>query len=70
MLVAAGTPKPIVTRLNAELNAILKDAEVKSALNAQGFELIGGTPEDFAHLIRSESDKWAPVIKKIGARID
>jgi tripartite-type tricarboxylate transporter receptor subunit TctC len=70
VLVAAGTPKPIVTRLNAELNAILKDAAVKSALNAQGFELVGGTPEDFARLIRSESDKWAPVIKKTGARID
>jgi tripartite-type tricarboxylate transporter receptor subunit TctC len=70
VLVAAGTPRPIVTRLNAELNAILKDAAVKSTLNAQGFELIGGTPEDFAHLIRSESDKWAPVIKKTGARID
>jgi tripartite-type tricarboxylate transporter receptor subunit TctC len=70
VLVAAGTPKPIVTRLNAELNAILKDAAVKSALNAQGFELVGGTPEDFAHLIRNESDKWAPVIKKTGARID
>jgi tripartite-type tricarboxylate transporter receptor subunit TctC len=70
VLVAAGTPKPIVTRLNAELNAILRDAAVKSALNAQGFELVGGTPEDFAHLIRSESDKWAPVIKKTGARID
>jgi tripartite-type tricarboxylate transporter receptor subunit TctC len=70
VLVAAGTPRPIVTRLNAELNAILNDAAVKSTLNAQGFELIGGTPEDFAHLIRSESDKWAPVIKKTGARID
>src|SRR5262249_13488825 len=70
VLVAAGTPKQIVTRLNAELNAVLKDAAVKSTLNAQGFELVGGTPEDFAQLIRSESDKWAPVIRKTGARID
>jgi tripartite-type tricarboxylate transporter receptor subunit TctC len=70
VLVAGGTPKPIVSRLNREINAILKDAEVKSKLNAQGFELVGGTPEDFAALIRSESDKWAPVIKKTGAKID
>jgi tripartite-type tricarboxylate transporter receptor subunit TctC len=48
----------------------LKDAAVKSALNAQCFDLIGGTPEDFAKLIRSESEKWAPVIRKTGARID
>src|SRR6266700_4438214 len=70
VLVAAGTPRPVVQRLNSEINAILKDAGVKSALNAQGFELIGGTPEDFANLIKSESDKWAPVIAKTGAKID
>ncbi len=70
VLVPAGTPGPVVQRLNSEINAILKDASVKSALNAQGFELIGGTPEDFANLIKSESDKWAPVIRKTGARID
>jgi tripartite-type tricarboxylate transporter receptor subunit TctC len=70
VLVPAGTPRPIVQRLNAEIDAILKDAAVKSRLNAQGFELVGGKPEDFASLIRSESAKWAPVIKKTGAKID
>ncbi len=70
ILVAAGTPQPIIQRLNTEINAILKDPAVKSALNAQGFDLIGGTPADFANLIRSESEKWAPVIKRTGARID
>jgi tripartite-type tricarboxylate transporter receptor subunit TctC len=70
VLVAARTPRPIIQRLNAEINAILRDPTVKSALNVQGFDLIGGTPEDFAKLIRSESEKWAPVIRKTGARID
>ena len=70
VLVPTGTPRPVVQRLNIEINAILKDAGVKSALNAQGFELIGGTTEDFANLIKSESDKWAPVIAKTGAKID
>lgn len=70
VLVPAGTPRPIVTRLNAEINAILHDPAVKATLNAQGFALVGGTPEDFARLIASESAKWAPVIKKTGARID
>jgi tripartite-type tricarboxylate transporter receptor subunit TctC len=70
VLVAAGTPQPIVARLNAEINAILKDPTVKSKLNEQGFELVGGTPEDFAVLIRSESEKWAPVIRKTGAKVD
>lgn len=70
VLVAAGTPRPIVTRLNAEINAILKDPAVRSKLNEQGFELVGGTPEDFSALIRSESEKWAPVIRRTGAKID
>jgi len=70
VLVAAGTPRPIVQRLNAEINAIIHDPTVKAALNAQGFELVGGTPEDFATLIKSESNKWAPVIAKTGAKID
>ena len=70
VLVAAGTPRSIVQRLNAEIGAILKEPSVKSPLNAQGFELIGGEPADFAALINSESDKWAPVIRKTGARID
>jgi tripartite-type tricarboxylate transporter receptor subunit TctC len=70
ILVAAHTPQPILRRLNTEINAILTDSTVKSALNAQGFDLIGGTPEGFAKLIRSESEKWAPVIRKTGVRID
>jgi len=70
ILVAAGTPRPIIRRLNTEINAILGDPTAKSALNAQGFDLVGGTPEDFAKLIRSESEKWAPVIRRTGVRID
>jgi tripartite-type tricarboxylate transporter receptor subunit TctC len=70
ILVAARTPRPIVQRLNSEINAILREVAVKSALNRQGFDLIGGTPDDFARLIRSESEKWAPVIRKTGVRID
>jgi tripartite-type tricarboxylate transporter receptor subunit TctC len=70
ILVAAHTPRAIVQRLNIEIDAILHDSSVKSALNVQGFDLVGGTPEDFAKLIRSESQKWAPVIRKTGVRID
>ena len=70
ILVAARTPPTIIQRLNAEIHALLRDATVKSALNVQGFDLIGGTPEDFAKLIRNESEKWAPVIRKTGVRID
>ena len=70
VLVAHGTPRPVIDRLNREINAILNDPRVKTAMNAQGFELIGGTPEDFARLIQSDAAKWAPVIKRTGVRID
>ena len=70
VLVPAGTPKAIVTRLNAEINAILKEPDVVQKLHAQGFDLIGGTPEEFGALVKGESDKWAPVIKRLGLKVD
>jgi len=70
VLVPAGTPKPVIARLNAEINAILKEPDVVQKLNGQGFELVGGTPEEFAALIKGESDKWAPVIKAANIKID
>ena len=70
VLVSAGTPKPVIARLNAEINAVLKEPDVVQKLHAQGFDLIGGTPEEFGALIKGESDKWAPVIKRLGLKID
>ena len=70
ILVPAGTPKPVITKLNAEINAILKQPDVVAKMNAQGFDLIGGTPEDLGNLIRRESDTWAPVIRKLGLKVD
>jgi tripartite-type tricarboxylate transporter receptor subunit TctC len=70
VLVPAGTPKPVVARLNAEINAILKEPDVVQKLHGQGFDLIGGTPEEFGALIKGESDKWAPVIRKLGLKVD
>jgi tripartite-type tricarboxylate transporter receptor subunit TctC len=70
VLVPAGTPAPVIARLNAEINAVLKQPDVVQKMHAAGFDLVGGTPDDFAALIRSEADKWAPVVKRIGARIE
>jgi hypothetical protein len=39
-------------------------------MNAQGFDLIGGTPEDFGALVKGESERWAPVIRKVGLKVD
>ncbi len=70
IVVPAGTPAPIVARLNSEINAILKDPDVVARMNAQGFALIGGTPEDLGNLIRRETATWAPVIRRVGLKID
>ncbi|MBK6335789.1 MAG: tripartite tricarboxylate transporter substrate binding protein [Betaproteobacteria bacterium] len=70
LLVAAPTPRPIVTRLNAEINAILRQPDVLKRMNDAGFDLIGGTPEDFGRLIAGEGEKWAPVIRKVGLKVE
>jgi len=70
VLVPAATPKPVVARLNAEIDAILKQPDVVQKLNAAGFELVGGTPEQFAAIIKGESEKWAPIIKSANIKID
>ncbi len=70
IMVPAGTPKPIIARLNAEINAILKEPDVVAKMHAAGFDLIGGTSEDFGNLIRSEAETWAPVIRKLGLKVD
>jgi len=70
IMVPAGTPKPVIARLNAKINAILKQPDVVAKMNAQGFDLIGGTPEDLGNLIRRETDTWAPVIKRLGVKVD
>jgi len=70
VLVAAGTPTPIVARLNTEMNAILKEPDVVQKMHGFGFDLIGGTPEDFDALISGEAKRWEPVIRKVGLKVD
>lgn len=60
----AGTPAPIIAKLNTELNQILQDPEVQRAIADTGSQAGGGTPEDFGKFIASETQKWAEVIKK------
>ena len=70
LLVPAGTPRPIISRLNTEINAILRQPDVQKKLNDSGFDLPGGTPEDFGRLISGEAEKWAPVIRKVGLKVE
>jgi tripartite-type tricarboxylate transporter receptor subunit TctC len=70
LIVPAGTPKSIVVRLNAELNEALALPHLTERLTSLGSEVAGGTPEQFAELIRKETNKWGDVVKRAGIKID
>lgn len=70
VLVAAGTPRATVDRINAALNAALKEPQVLERLKSAGLESVGGTPEQFAKLIADEGAKWQPIIGRSGAKLD
>ena len=70
LMVPAGTPKPVIDRINAEVNGVFKMPDVLQKMNGLGFDLIGGTPDDFARLLRDEQDRWAPVVKRLGIKVD
>jgi len=66
----AGTPRAVVDRLNAELNAALKAPEVAEQLNKLGFEPVGGTAQKFDDLIRRELPLYANIIGQLGIKLD
>jgi tripartite-type tricarboxylate transporter receptor subunit TctC len=70
VLVTGGTPAPIVERLNAELNKILKMPDVRERLAGLGAEIVGGSSQQFADHIRREIPKWAKVVKSINVQLD
>ncbi len=70
MFAPAGTPPAIIAKLNAQVNRALHLPDVKARVTELGYDIGGGTPEDWARLERSEMDKWAKVVKQAGIKID
>ena len=66
----AGVPRPIVDKLNAAINRAIQSPAFRERFGIIGDEPAGGTPEEFAALIRRELVKWRDVIKRSGARLD
>ena len=66
ILAPAGTPKDVVAKLNSSINAALKMEDVRKRLMGAGIEIQGGTPEQFAYVIRHEIEKWGRVTKAAG----
>jgi len=70
VVVPAGTPPAIVERLNHDINAALREAELRKRLDALGVEVAGGTPQQFAAYIATEIPKWTKIVRDSGARAE
>ena len=70
VIAPAHLPRPVLDKLNAAVNAAIAEPLVKERLGQMGSEGGGGSPEEYAELIRRDSAKWAEVIRRSGARID
>jgi len=70
VIAPAGLPRPILDKLNKAINAAIVAPETQQRFEQLGSEGGGGTPEEFAELIRRDSAKWADVVKRSGAKID
>ena len=70
VMAPAGTPRPVVDRLNAEITRITGSAEVKDAWAKQGATALSMTPEQFGQYLREDIAKWAKVIAQAGIKLD
>ena len=70
VFVPAGTPAPIVQHLNEALNRAMQSADVRERLEAQAFEPVGGTPQQFAEYVKAEVAKWGRIVQETGSKPD
>jgi tripartite-type tricarboxylate transporter receptor subunit TctC len=70
LLAPKGTPPAIVAQLQRELKATLATPEVTTFMNDAGIEVVGSTPAQMDSYIREERDRWARIVKQVGAKID
>jgi tripartite-type tricarboxylate transporter receptor subunit TctC len=70
LLVPAGTPPEIVTRLQTETDRILQVPDVRAQLQTLGIEVVGGSSAQFGAFMRAETAKWAKIVRDSGATVD
>src|SRR5438094_2102430 len=70
LLAPAGTPAPVISTLNTEVNRALKTPEVRERLAAEGGDALGGSPEQFALFLKAEHAKWERIVRESGARAE
>ena len=70
LLVPAGTPPEIVTRLQTETDRILQLPDVRAQLQTLGIEVVGGSSAQFGAFMQAETAKWAKIVRDSGATVD
>lgn len=70
LVAPAGTPRSIISRLQAETVKVITGRELRETLAKEGAEPVGNTPEQFLAFIKSEVEKWAKAVKQAGAQVD
>lgn len=70
LMAPAGTPRPIIDKLNAEANLVLKSPDMQKRMAAFGAEIGGGSPEDFASFISSEIKRYESIVRLSGAKME
>ena len=67
---SAGIPRPIAQKLNEALIQAIRSPEIRERMSAAGFEQWTSTPEEFAKVIKTDRDRWGPIVKASGAIVD
>ncbi len=70
VVVPAGTPAPVIDKLNAEIRRALQSPEMTRQLKAQGAQALGSTPQEYAAYIKSEIARWGEVVKAANVKLD
>ena len=70
LMAPAGTPKAIVAKLNADTNRALKEPDLRDKLLAALYQPIGGTPEEFGEVVRTEVERYGKIIRAVGIKAD
>jgi tripartite-type tricarboxylate transporter receptor subunit TctC len=70
LLAPAGTPRPVIDRLNAEVGRVLRTPEMKEKMSGLGTDIVANSPEEFAQYLRVETAKWSQIVKVAGIRLE
>ena len=70
VMVAAGTPAPIIAKLNAEITKVLADPALRERFASQGLEVVTGTPQQFGEFVKRDTERWREAVTASGAKLD